>query len=174
RGLDAEADGRTALAFRSETSQTPQNSPSTRLTIMAQKKGKKNPERGEKIGFFTARSARNKPPGPHAADQDGDGDDTLPLQILPDPGNIPVTQDILKACLEEMSDKLLKNMQSSVSALSKDIQELGERKAQVEHRMGEYAEAHNDLADHVQALEKQLTSAQLKSSTLKIVHVSKT
>ncbi|CAH2320324.1 Hypothetical predicted protein [Pelobates cultripes] len=65
-----------------------------------------------------------------------------------------------------MSDKLLNNIQASVTVLSKDIQELGKRTAHVEHRMGEYAEAHNDLADHIQALEKQLTSAQLKLSDL--------
>ncbi|CAH2294784.1 Hypothetical predicted protein, partial [Pelobates cultripes] len=87
-----------------------------------------------------------------------------PLQHLPDPGNLPITQEILRACLDEVSDKLLNNIQASVTALSKDIQEQGERTAHVEHRMGEYAEAHNDLADHVQALEMQLTS--LKCSDL--------
>ncbi|CAH2311896.1 Hypothetical predicted protein [Pelobates cultripes] len=129
---------------------------------MAQQKGKKIPERADKSGFFTVRSAPNRAQGQHEADQDGGGDDTLPLQHSPDPGNLPVTREILRAYLDEMSDKLLNNIQASVTALSKDIQELGERTAHVEHRMGEYAEAHNDLADHVQALEKQLTSAELK------------
>ncbi|CAH2284067.1 Hypothetical predicted protein [Pelobates cultripes] len=133
---------------------------------MAQLKGKKNPDQGDKTAFFAARPAPNESPGLYEADQDGGGDHTLPLQTSLDPGNIPVTQDILRACLEEMSDKLLKNIQSSVTALSKDIQELCVRKAHMEHRIGEYAEAHNDMADHVQALEKQLTSAQLKISDL--------
>ncbi|CAH2315066.1 Hypothetical predicted protein [Pelobates cultripes] len=126
----------------------------------------KQPDRGDKSGFFTARSAQTKTPGLHEADQDGGGDETLPLQNSPDPGNLLVTQEILRACLEEMSQKLLANIQSSVATLSKDIQELWERTAHVEHRMGEYADAHNDLADHIQALEKQLTSAQLKISDL--------
>ncbi|CAH2282858.1 Hypothetical predicted protein, partial [Pelobates cultripes] len=133
---------------------------------MAQLKGKKIPDQGDKTAFFAARPAPSKTPGLHEADQDGGGDDTLPLQTSPGPGNIPVTQDILRACLEEMSDKLLKNIQSSVTALSKDIQELGERMAHMEHCMGKYAEAHNNMADHVQALENQLTSAQLKISDL--------
>ncbi|CAH2319677.1 Hypothetical predicted protein [Pelobates cultripes] len=133
---------------------------------MAQQKGKKIPERADKSGFFTARSTPNRAQGQHEADQDGGGDDTLPLQNSPDHGNLPVTQEILRACLDEMSDKLLNKIQASVTALGKDIQELGERTAHVENHMGEYEEAHNDLADHVQALEKQLTSAQLKLSDL--------
>ncbi|CAH2293805.1 Hypothetical predicted protein [Pelobates cultripes] len=128
---------------------------------MAQQKGKKQPDRGDKSGFFMVGSAQNKTLGLQEADQDGGGDDTLPLQNSPNPGNLPVIQEILRACLEEMS-----HIQSSVATLSKDIQELGERTAHVEHRKGEYADAHNDLADHVQALEKQLISAELNISNL--------
>ncbi|CAH2284990.1 Hypothetical predicted protein [Pelobates cultripes] len=40
--------------------------------------------------------------------------------------------------------------------------ELGERTSLMEHRMGEYAEAHNDMADHVQKLEHQLETYQVK------------
>ncbi|CAH2255147.1 Hypothetical predicted protein [Pelobates cultripes] len=124
---------------------------------MAQQKGKKNPDRGDKSSFFAARSVLNKTQSLHETNQVGGKGDTLPLQNSPDPRNLPVTQDILRACLDEMSDKLLNKIQASVTTLSKNIQELGERTAHVEHRMDEYADAHNDLADHVQALEKQFT-----------------
>ncbi|CAH2302492.1 Hypothetical predicted protein [Pelobates cultripes] len=121
---------------------------------MSQQKGKKIPDRAEKSGFFTARSAPSRAQGQHEADQDGGGDDILPLHNSPDPGNLPVTQEFLIACLDKMSDKLLNKIQASVTALGKDIQELGERTAHVENRMGEYEEAHNDLTDHVKALEQ--------------------
>ncbi|CAH2303341.1 Hypothetical predicted protein [Pelobates cultripes] len=69
---------------------------------MAQQKGKKIPERADKSGFFTARSAPNRAQGQHDVDQDGGGDDTLPLQNSPDPGNLPFTQEILRACLDKI------------------------------------------------------------------------
>ncbi|CAH2306906.1 Hypothetical predicted protein [Pelobates cultripes] len=115
---------------------------------MSQQKGKKIPDRAEKSGFFAARPAPSRAQGQHEADQDGGGDDTLPLHNSPDPGNLPVTQEFLRACLDEMSDKLLNKIQASVTAMGKDIQELGERTAHVENRMGEFEEAHNDLTDH--------------------------
>ncbi|CAH2300985.1 Hypothetical predicted protein [Pelobates cultripes] len=61
-----------------------------------------------------------------------------------------------------MSEKLLHNFNKSISDLRKDVQELGDRTAHMENRMGEYAEAHNDMADHVQHLEQELSACQNK------------
>ncbi|CAH2220909.1 Hypothetical predicted protein, partial [Pelobates cultripes] len=61
-----------------------------------------------------------------------------------------------------MSDKLLCNFIRSISDLQKDVQELGERTVRMEHRMGEYAKAHNDMTDHVQKPGQQLESCQVK------------
>ncbi|CAH2252478.1 Hypothetical predicted protein [Pelobates cultripes] len=61
-----------------------------------------------------------------------------------------------------MSDKLLHNLNKSISDLKGDVQELGDRTARMENRRGEYAEEHNDMADHVHQLEQALESCQYK------------
>ncbi|CAH2294380.1 Hypothetical predicted protein, partial [Pelobates cultripes] len=52
---------------------------------MAQQKGKRNPDKPDKNGFFTA---QNQPPRAQSA-PDQDGDDTLPLQGSPGETALP-------------------------------------------------------------------------------------
>ncbi|CAH2293712.1 Hypothetical predicted protein [Pelobates cultripes] len=94
---------------------------------MSQNKGKKHPEKGgEKKLFFTAHNQLPKLPNSQDEEQDGGSDDTLPLPGTPTTRGLPVTQDIIQAYLEEMSNKLLRNFNRSISDLKKDVQDLGD------------------------------------------------
>ncbi|CAH2320103.1 Hypothetical predicted protein [Pelobates cultripes] len=66
-----------------------------------------------------------------------------------------------------MSDKLLCNFNRLISDLQKDVLDLGNRSAHMEHCMGEYEEAHNDMVDHIQNIEQELESCQTKLMDLK-------
>ncbi|CAH2284882.1 methyltransferase 4 isoform X1 [Pelobates cultripes] len=88
---------------------------------------KKTFEKVDKSGFFAA--CNQTPKTQTTLDDEQDGDDTLPLQDSPGSRDQPVTQEILQACLEEMTTKLLNNFNRSISDLRKDVQELGERTA---------------------------------------------
>ncbi|CAH2315749.1 Hypothetical predicted protein [Pelobates cultripes] len=71
---------------------------------MANTKQKKQTEKTDRSGFFTSRASTPKAAGLTDRDQDGDGgNDTIPLQSSPGPQNLPVTQDFLQNCLEDMS-----------------------------------------------------------------------
>ncbi|CAH2226146.1 Hypothetical predicted protein [Pelobates cultripes] len=114
-------------------------------------------------GFFTTRVSTPKNTGLTDQDQDGDGgNDTLPLQNSPKPQNLPVTQDFLQSCLEDMSSKILASLQGTLREICKDVQELGDRTARVEQHMEDQASAHNDMADQVQSLQQQLEHTQRK------------
>ncbi|CAH2275388.1 Hypothetical predicted protein [Pelobates cultripes] len=129
---------------------------------MSQARSKqKLPDKGEKSSFFGTRPQQPKQAASHESDQDGDGDDTMPLHADP-VGNLPVTQEILQKCLDAMSNKLLDNLNKSIAEIKKDLRDLGERTARAENKMDEFAEAHNDMADHVQRLEHQQHQLQVK------------
>ncbi|CAH2222700.1 Hypothetical predicted protein [Pelobates cultripes] len=64
--------------------------------------------------------------------------------------------------LDALSSKLINSCQSSLKALQKDIHEVGNRTVHSESKMAEFATAHNDLAEHVQALEQQIATLEKK------------
>ncbi|CAH2327752.1 Hypothetical predicted protein [Pelobates cultripes] len=77
-----------------------------------------------------ARASTLKAAGLLDQGQDGDGgNDTLPLRTPLVSHNLPVTQDFLQNCFEDMSSKILASIQSTLRELSKDVQELGDRTA---------------------------------------------
>ncbi|CAH2284963.1 Hypothetical predicted protein [Pelobates cultripes] len=109
------------------------------------------------------RASTPKTSGLMERDQDGDGgNDTIPLQSSPGPQNLPVTQDFLQNCLEDMSRNILTSIHSTLRELRKDMQELGDRTACVEQRGEEQAAAQNGMADQVQHMQQQLEYTQRK------------
>ncbi|CAH2282029.1 Hypothetical predicted protein [Pelobates cultripes] len=56
-----------------------------------------------------------------------------------------------------MSDKLVKTWQTSIEQLRKEVLDIGNRTAHIKNKLSEYATAHNDIADHVAALEQKVT-----------------
>ncbi|CAH2247899.1 Hypothetical predicted protein, partial [Pelobates cultripes] len=100
---------------------------------MSHPKHKKQTEKSDRSEFFATRASTPKATGLLDQAQDGDGrNDTLPLRTPTGSHNLPVTQDFLQTCLEDMSSKILASIQSTLRELSKDVQELGDRTARVE------------------------------------------
>ncbi|CAH2320060.1 Hypothetical predicted protein [Pelobates cultripes] len=100
---------------------------------MSHPKHKKQAEKSDRSEFFAARASTPKATGLLDQAQDGDGgNDTLPLRTPTGSHNLPVTQDFLQTCLEDMSSKILASIQSTLRELSKEVQELGDRTARVE------------------------------------------
>ncbi|CAH2321768.1 Hypothetical predicted protein [Pelobates cultripes] len=85
-----------------------------------------------------------------------------PLQSSPGPQNLPVTQDFLQNCLEDMSSKILVSIPSTLRELRRDVQELGDRTAHVEQKMEDQAAAHNDMTEQVRHMQQQLEYTQRK------------
>ncbi|CAH2247220.1 Hypothetical predicted protein [Pelobates cultripes] len=130
---------------------------------MSHPKHKKQAEKSDRSEFFTARASTPKATGLLDQAQDGDGgNDTLPLRTPTGSHNLPVTQDFLQTCLEDMSSKILASIQSTLRELSKDVQELGDRTAWVEQRVEEQTSAHNELADQMHNLQQLLDQSQRK------------
>ncbi|CAH2312980.1 Hypothetical predicted protein [Pelobates cultripes] len=69
-----------------------------------------------------------------------------------------LTATYLQEALDSLSAKLISSWSSHVDTLSKDNQELGARTSHNASKITEFASDHNDLAEHVQRLEQQLTS----------------
>ncbi|CAH2225685.1 Hypothetical predicted protein [Pelobates cultripes] len=130
---------------------------------MSHPKHKKQAEKSDRSEFFAARASTPKATGLLDQAQDGDGgNDTLPLRTPTGSHNLPVTQDFLQTCLEDMSSKILASIQSTLRELSKDVQELGDRTARVEQRVEEQTSVHNELADQVHNLQQLLNQSQRK------------
>ncbi|CAH2306493.1 Hypothetical predicted protein [Pelobates cultripes] len=128
---------------------------------MATQMHKKQAEKTDRAGFFTTWASTPKASGLSDQDQDGDeGNDTLALQNSPGAQNLPVTQDFLQTCLENMSSKILETIQGTLREIRKEVQELGDRTARVEHCMEDQASAHNEMAEQVKDLQQQLESTQ--------------
>ncbi|CAH2225293.1 Hypothetical predicted protein [Pelobates cultripes] len=102
---------------------------------MASQKIKKQAEKNDRVGFFMTRASTPKNLGLAEQEQDGDGgNDTLPLQNSPGAQNLPVTQDFLQKCLDNMSSKILETLQGTLREMKREMQE---------NRMEEQATAHN-------------------------------
>ncbi|CAH2327899.1 Hypothetical predicted protein [Pelobates cultripes] len=130
---------------------------------MANTTKKKQGKKADRSVFFAARASTPKAAGLTDGDQDGDGgNDTVPLQYSPGPQNLPVTQDFLQNCLEDMSTKILTSLQSTLKELRRDVQELEDRMTHVEQKMEDQTAAHNDVADQVQHMQQQLEYTQRK------------
>ncbi|CAH2250697.1 Hypothetical predicted protein, partial [Pelobates cultripes] len=79
---------------------------------MAAQKAKKQAEKTDQAGFFATRASTPKSMGLAEQDQDGNGgNDTQPLSTSPRAQNLPVTQDYLQKCLDNMSSKILETLQ---------------------------------------------------------------
>ncbi|CAH2301953.1 Hypothetical predicted protein [Pelobates cultripes] len=128
---------------------------------MASQKIKKQVEKNYRAGFFTTRAPTTKNLGLSEQEQDGDGgNDTLPLQTSPGAQNLPVTQDFLQKCLDNMFSKILETLQGTLREMKREMQELGDRMAHVENRMEEQATAHNEMAEQVKDIQQQLDLTQ--------------
>ncbi|CAH2319262.1 Hypothetical predicted protein [Pelobates cultripes] len=103
---------------------------------MAAQKAKKQAEKNDRAGFFATRASTPKFMGLADQGQDGDGgNDTLPLPTSPGTQNLPVTQDFLQKCLDTMSSRILETLQGTLGEVKREMQELGDRTAQVENRV---------------------------------------
>ncbi|CAH2252488.1 Hypothetical predicted protein, partial [Pelobates cultripes] len=73
-----------------------------------------------------------------------------------------LTKAHLTEALDAMSDKLVKTWQTSIEQLRKEVLDIGNRTAHIENKLSEYATAHNDIADHVAALEQKVTQIEAR------------
>ncbi|CAH2312757.1 Hypothetical predicted protein [Pelobates cultripes] len=104
---------------------------------MAAQKAKKQAEKNDRAGFFATRAPTPKSMGLAEQEQDGDGgNDTLPLLTSPGEQNLPVTQDFLQKCLDNMSHKIRETLQGTLREMKREMQELGDRTAHGEPHGG--------------------------------------
>ncbi|CAH2223017.1 Hypothetical predicted protein [Pelobates cultripes] len=73
-----------------------------------------------------------------------------------------ITKQFLMEQLDVLTQKLLTSWTKSFDSLKKDVQEMGTRILHVEEKMEEYMEAHNNLADHGQAMEEKVQQLENK------------
>ncbi|CAH2320320.1 Hypothetical predicted protein [Pelobates cultripes] len=135
---------------------------------MAQQKGKKNATKAEKLNFLGNKS-QNKKMEIWALSQDGrassDSTECPTLtEIDPDPDKL--TKSHLQQALDALSQKMITTWQHSMDSLRKGVQELGKKTSHVESKTEDFAQAHNDLATHVEQIEQKLTATELKLTDL--------
>ncbi|CAH2324428.1 Hypothetical predicted protein [Pelobates cultripes] len=132
---------------------------------------KQRTAKAKRESFFLARSASKKTREAGSPIQDGSGNRSREGSLSPaaSTGSLaeeqPLTATSMRLMLSELADTFQANMKKQLQGLAaemrKDIAEIGQRTAQVEQKLDECVDAHNCLADKVQALAPETQPDQL-------------
>ncbi|CAH2275951.1 Hypothetical predicted protein [Pelobates cultripes] len=132
--------------------------------------------KADRASFFLAKSAT-----PHSREgrspiEDGgaarsEEDPPLsPMSSDTGPEDSPLTTQQLKLMLSELTDTIQRNMATQIQTLTADLRkeiiEVGQRTAQIEKRMDDFAEAPNGLADKLQELDTVLHDHAVKMADM--------